>query len=230
MQIEILTLFPQVFSFLEDYGVIGKAIQAGLLSISTTQIRDFAHDKHKSVDAPVYGGASGMLMRPDVVLEALESVHQEGHPVLFLSPQGEVLTQQMAIDLASYPGLTLLCGHYEGIDQRLIDHYVDREISIGDYVLTGGELPAMVLIDTIARWIDGVLGNPESAATDSHVHYLLQHDEYTKPRNFQGWEVPEILLNGNHPEIAKWRLQNAIEKTKKRRPDLYEKYLKEAQD
>lgn len=227
MKVDILTLFPEVFSFLENYGVIGRSIKNGILDLSIHQIRDFAKGKHKSVDDTVYGGSAGMLMRADVVTEAIESVKDADAPVIFLSPRGQVLTQDLARDLAKFDKMVLLCGHYEGIDQRVIDNYVDFEISIGDYVLTGGEIPAMVVLDSLMRWVNGVLGNPESAKGDSHADILLQYDEYTKPRDFRGYKVPEILLSGDHGKIAKWRHENAIERTKTMRPDLYKKYLEE---
>lgn len=225
MQIDVLTLFPDLFSFMRTYGVIGRAIQAGRFTLETHQIRDYATDKHHIVDDQVVGGAAGMLMKPEPLKRAIVDVKGVDGHVVYLSPQGPLLTQDRARALAKMPHLVLLCGHYEGIDQRITDHYVDEEISIGDYVLTGGELPAMVLIDTIVRWVDGVLGNPDSASTDSHAAGLLQYDEYTKPRVFEEWEVPEILYSGNHQAIAKWRLENAIEKTKERRPDLYARWV-----
>ncbi len=222
MKIDILTLFPEFFGFLNDYGVIGRSIRKGLLEVQTTNIRDFATGKHKSVDDTVFGGASGMLMMPGPIVDAMDAVTEESGPGrrIFLSPQGQVLTQKKAIELASYDHLILLCGHYEGIDARVTNHFIDEEISIGDYVLTGGELPAMVLIDTVSRWIDGVLGNAESAGTDSFAQGLLQYDEYTKPRSFRGYEVPEVLLSGNHGEIERWREENSIENTRRKRPDI----------
>lgn len=230
MKIDILTLFPELFSILHSFGVIGRALDSGVLSLQAHQIREYAKDWHKSVDDTVFGGAAGMLMKPDVLYDALEAVRTPKAHVVFLSPQGSVLTQNKACELAQYEHLVLLCGHYEGIDARITHHYVDEEISIGDYVLTGGELPAMVLVDTVVRWVDNVLGNPESAASDSHAHLLLQYDEYTKPRNFHGHEVPDVLLSGNHQAIAAWRMRNALDNTKRKRPDLYERYLRESGD
>lgn len=224
MKIDILTLFPESFAFLASYGVIGRAMKEGLLDIQTTNIRDFAHDKHKSVDDAVFGGAAGMLMMPGPIVEALESVQDPGAMTLSLSPQGPVLTQDKAIQLAQKDHLILLCGHYEGIDARVTNHFVDEELSIGDYVLSGGEIPAMVLIDAVARWVDGVLGNKDSAPTDSHAQGLLQYDEYTKPRDFRGYQVPEVLLSGDHQAVAAWRAENALENTRRKRPDLYKSY------
>lgn len=230
MNIDVLTLFPDLFKILHEFGVIGKAMDRGLITLNTHQIRDYATDKHHSVDDTVFGGAAGMLMKPNVLYDALEAVRSPESHVVFLSPQGSLLTQDKARELAQKKHLVLLCGHYEGIDARITNHYVDEEISIGDYVLTGGELPAMVLIDTVVRWVDAVLGNPDSAASDSHVEPLLQYDEYTKPREFRGHEVPEILLSGNHQAIAAWRKENALENTKRKRPDLYARYMAENRD
>ncbi len=231
MKIDILTLFPEVFDFIKEYGVIGKALQSGKLDIQTTNIRSFSHDKHLKVDDTVFGGAAGMLMMPGPVVEAIESCQKEnvcGEEkgfVIYLSPQGSVLTQEKAISLSKKKHLILLCGHYEGIDSRVSQHFIDEEISIGDYVLTGGEIPAMVLMDTVVRWIDGVLGNQASAPTDSLADGLIQYDEYTKPRDFRGLQVPEVLVSGNHQAIAAWRKESSIENTRRKRPDLYMKYL-----
>ncbi len=235
MKIDILTLFPEVFDFLSNYGVIGKAVESGKLEIRLTNIRNFSHDKHWKVDDTVFGGAAGMLMMPGPIVEAIESLRENkeeledpGH-VIYLSPQGPVLTQEKAISLSKQEHLILLCGHYEGIDSRVSQHFIDEEISIGDYVLTGGEIPAMVLVDTVVRWIDGVLGNEASAPTDSLADGLIQYDEYTKPRDFRGFQVPEVLLNGNHKAIAEWRRQSSLENTRRKRPDLYKKYLEKDQ-
>lgn len=225
MRIDVLTLFPEVVLGLKEYGVIGKAIDRGLIGLEAHNIRDFSKDRHHRVDDTVYGGAAGMLMMPEPVVDAIESVKTERSRVIYLSPQGKVLTHRMAVELAREEHLVLLCGHYEGIDCRVVNYYVDEEISIGDYVLTGGELPAMVLIDAVVRWVDGVLGNSESAPSDSHADGLLQYDEYTKPRDFRGHTVPEVLLNGNHAEIEKWRRENSLENTRRKRPDLYERVL-----
>lgn len=226
-KITILTLFPESFEFLKTYGVIGKAIDKGLLEINLVNIRDFANNKHNHVDDTVYGGAAGMLIKPQPLYDALMSVKQPKSQVAFMSATGKVLNQKLAIDFAEIKDLIIICGHYEGIDARITNHYVDHEISIGDYVLTGGEIPAMVLIDSMARFIDGVVGKEESLTTDSHYNILLQQDEYTKPRNFRGYMVPYELTSGDHKKIADWNRKSAIEKTKKVRPDLYEKFLRE---
>lgn len=228
MKIDVLTLFPEFVDAMRAYGVIGRAIERNQIDLQTTDIRSFSEDKHKRVDDTVYGGAAGMLMTPQPIVDALESIQEASgdtsQRVIFLSPQGRVLDQELCLSLSKESHLVLLCGHYEGIDARVLHHYVDEEISIGDYVLTGGELPAMVLIDSVARLVDGVLGNEDSFPTDSHFDGLLQYDEYTKPRDFRGYTVPEVLLNGNHKEIAKWREENRIENTMKKRPDLYRAY------
>lgn len=225
MQIDVLTLFPEFVDQIRSYGVIGRAVEADVIQIQSTNIRDFTYDRHHSVDDRVFGGAAGMLMKPEPVVEAIESVRGDRGRVIYLSPQGSLLNQDKARALAQEDHLVLLCGHYEGVDARVVEHYVDEELSIGDYVLTGGELPAMVLIDAVVRWVDGVLGNEESAPTDSLVDGLLQYDEYTKPRVFRGYPVPELLLSGDHEKIRAWRAQSALENTKKKRPDLYQIYL-----
>lgn len=226
MRIHVLSLFPEAFDFIKTYGVIGKAIEKGLLEISFINIRDFSKDKHKKVDDEIFGGEAGMLMTMQPIVDAIESVKEGESVVVFLGPQGKVFSQQLAIEMVEYDHLILLCGHYEGIDSRIIENYVDMEISIGDYVLTGGEIPAMVLIDSIGRLVDGVLGNSESYKTDSHYDILLQHNNYTRPRDFRGIKVPEVLFSGNHQEIEKWKKESSIQNTKNKRPDLYEKYLK----
>ncbi len=226
MKIDVLSLFPEAFEFIKTYGVIGKAIQNNLLDISFINIRDFSKDKHKRVDDELYGGEAGMLMTMQPVIDAINSVKKDSSLVVFLGPQGKVYDQEMAKDFVSYDHLILLCGHYEGIDSRVIDNFVDMEVSIGDYVLTGGEIPAMVLIDSIGRLVDGVLGNSESYKTDSHYNILLQHNHYTRPREYLGLKVPEVLFSGNHLEIEKWKKESSLKNTKEKRPDLYEKYLK----
>ena len=224
MKIKILTLFPEVFDYLENYGVLGRALREEKLTVETVQIRDYAKNKHQSVDDTIYGGGSGMLMTCQPIVDSLRD-HQTGKTkVYYLSPQAPVLTQEKLKEMAEEEEIILLCGHYEGIDSRIVHHYIDEEISIGDYVLTGGEMAAMVLVDGISRMIPGVLGNKESASGDSHYNLLLQEDQYTKPREFEGHLVPDILLSGNHKKIQKWREKSALENTKNKRPDLYEKY------
>jgi len=220
MKIDVLTLFPDVVDSLKQYGVVGRAIEQGIIDFRSINIRDFSENKHHKVDGTVFGGAAGMLMTPQPIVDAIESVKQPASRIIYLSPQGKVLTQQRAIELAQSEHLILLCGHYEGIDSRVTNHFVDEELSIGDYVLTGGELPAMVLVDAVIRWVDDVLGNDQSACTDSHFDGLLQYDEFTKPRNFRGYEVPEVLLSGNHEAVRQWRIASSIENTRRKRPDL----------
>lgn len=225
MNIDILTLFPNSFDFLRSYGVIGKAVENNLINISTVDIRTFSKDKHKKVDDEVYGGSAGMLMKVEPVIDAIESVKKENSKVIFLSPQGRVFNQEIANELSKEEHVILLCGHYEGIDSRVVNNYVDYELSIGDYVLTGGEIPAMVVIDATARLVANVIGKEESYQTDSHYNILLQHDHFTRPREYRGMKVPEVLFSGNHKLIEEWQKNSSIENTKRKRPDLYKKYI-----
>ncbi|EHR33936.1 tRNA (guanosine(37)-N1)-methyltransferase TrmD [Helcococcus kunzii] len=225
MNIDILTLFPNSFDFLRSYGVIGKAVENNLINISTVDIRSFSKDKHKKVDDEVYGGSAGMLMKVEPVIDAIESVKKEKSKVIFLSPQGRVFNQEIANELSKEEHIILLCGHYEGIDSRVVNNYVDFELSIGDYVLTGGEIPAMVVIDATARLVANVIGKEESYQTDSHYNILLQHDHFTRPREYRGLKVPEVLFSGNHKLIEEWQKNSSIENTKRKRPDLYKKYI-----
>lgn len=220
MKFDVLTLFPEMFQMMEE-SIIGRAMDKKLLEIQAVNIRDFSKDKHKKVDDTVYGGGAGMLIRPDVVYDAYQSVKSEKSKVIYLSPQGKKLTQEKVLELAKEEHLILLCGHYEGIDERVIDKIVDEEISIGDYVLTGGELPAMVLIDSVARYIEGVL-SPDSRSEESFSNGLLEYPQYTRPEVFEGEKVPEILLSGHHEKIKEWRRLEALKKTAKKRPDLLE--------
>lgn len=219
MKFDVLTLFPEMFELLNQ-SIIGKAMQKKLIEVNLINIRDFSKDKHKKVDDTPYGGGAGMVMMPDVVYDAYASISQkEQTKVIFLSPQGKTLNQKKVIELSKENHLILLCGHYEGIDQRVIDEIVDEEISIGDYVLTGGELPAMVLIDSVSRYIEGVL-KEESIKEESFSQSLLEYPQYTRPEVFHEQKVPEILLSGHHENIAKWRNEQSINITKQKRPDL----------
>ncbi len=220
MKFDVLTLFPEMFDSMKE-SIIGRAMDKNLIQIHPVNIRDFSKDKHKKVDDTVYGGGAGMLMRPDVVYDAYQSVKSEKAKVIFLSPQGKTLNQAKVLKLAKEEHLILLCGHYEGIDQRVIDKIVDEEISIGDYVLTGGELPAMVLIDSVSRYVDGVLATG-SKFEESFSDGLLEYPQYTRPEIFEGEKVPEILLSGHHENIEKWRRKEALKLTAKKRPDLLE--------
>ena len=221
MQFDVLTLFPEMFEPIKQ-SILGKAIENEKIKLKLVNIRDFSKDKHKKVDDTPYGGSAGMVMKPDVVYDAYKSVYEENAKVIYLSPQGKTLNQKKVEELSKEKHLILLCGHYEGIDQRVIDKIVDEEISIGDYVLTGGEIPAMVLIDTVSRYIDGVL-NQESIKEESFSQGLLEYPQYTRPEIFEGEKVPEILLSGHHENIEKWRKEQALKITKQKRPDLLKK-------
>ena len=220
MQFDVLTLFPEMFEPIKQ-SILGKAIENEKIKLKLVNIRNFSKDKHKKVDDTPYGGGAGMVMKPDVVYDAYKSVYEENAKVIYLSPQGKTLNQKKVEELSKEKHLILLCGHYEGIDQRVIDKIVDEEISIGDYVLTGGEIPAMVLIDTVSRYIDGVL-NQESIKEESFSKGLLEYPQYTRPEVFEGKKVPEILLSGHHENIEKWRKEQALKITKQKRPDLLE--------
>lgn len=222
MKFDVLTLFPEMFEPLKQ-SVIGRAAQKNLLEINLINIRDFSKDKHKKVDDTVYGGGAGMLMKPDVVYDAYNAVKTEKSKVIYLTPQGNVLCQSKVESLAKEEHLILLCGHYEGIDQRVIDKIVDEEISIGDYVLTGGEIPAMVLIDSVARYVDGVIDNESISEESFSKDGLLEYPQYTRPETFEGVKVPEVLQSGHHENINKWRRKEAIRVTYLKRPDLLEK-------
>ena len=221
MKFDVLTLFPDMFDCLKQ-SIIGRAIEKNFIDINLVNIRDFSKDKHKKVDDTVYGGGAGMLIKPDVVWDAYKSVQTENAKTIYLSPQGKTLSQEKVEELSKENHLILLCGHYEGIDQRVIDKIAPEEISIGDYVLTGGELPAMVLIDCVSRYIDGVLAEG-SAKEESFSNGLLEYPQYTRPEIFEGEKVPEILLSGHHENIDKWRKNEAIKITLSKRPDLLEK-------
>ena len=218
MKFDVLTLFPEMFEPLNS-SIIGRAIEKNLIQINLINIRDFSKDKHKKVDDTPYGGGAGMVMMPDVVYDAYKSVEDKNAKVIYMSPQGKKLTQKKVEELAKKEHLIILCGHYEGIDQRVIDKIVDEEISIGDYVLTGGEIPAMVLIDSVSRYNSGVIAE-ESREEESFANGLLEYPQYTRPEVFEGVKVPEVLLSGHHANIEKWRKEKALEITKLKRPDL----------
>ncbi len=220
MRFEILTIFPDYFGVLSQ-SLIGKAIAGGILDVNVTNIRDYSKDKHSKTDDYPYGGGAGMVMTPDPVVSAIEAVDPE-HKLkrIYLSPKGVQLKQNVVESLAKEEGLLLLCGDYEGIDERIIDLCIDEEISIGDYVLTGGELPALVLINAVARYVDGVLGSGESTNEESFSNGLLEYPQYTRPAEYRGLKVPEVLQSGNHAEIAKWRREQSLKITRERRPDL----------
>lgn len=224
MDIDILTLFPQMFQGIFSFGIFQRAIDQKLVSIGVHNIRDYTHDKHHTVDDYPYGGGAGMVLKPEPIFEAVESVKREPEtPVILLTPRGRLFCQKIAQELATYRQLILICGHYEGVDERVSEHLATDEISIGDYVLSGGEPAAIVVIDGIVRLLPGVLGSAASLLDDSHVGGLLEYPQYTRPAVYQGWSVPEVLLSGNHAQVAKWRHEQAILRTMKRRPELLEK-------
>ena len=218
MKFDVLTLFPEMFEILNQ-SIIGKAIEKELIDINLINIRDFSKDKHKKVDDTPYGGGAGMVMKPDVVYDAYQSIKDRNAKVIYMSPQGKPLNQKKVEELSKENHLIILCGHYEGIDQRVLDKIVDEEISIGDYVLTGGEIPAMVLIDSVSRYVVGVL-KEDSIKEESFSNGLLEYPQYTRPEIFEGMKVPEILLSGHHENIEKWRKEKSLEMTKKKRPDI----------
>ena len=221
MKFNVLTLFPEMFEPMKQ-SIIGRAIENGQIELNIINIRDFSKDKHKKVDDTPYGGGAGMVMRADVVYDAFKSIKDENTKLIYLSPKGLKLNQEKVKNLSKEKIITLLCGHYEGIDQRVLDEIVDEEISIGDYVLTGGEIPAMVLIDSISRYVEGVIAK-ESVNEESFSDGLLEYPQYTRPEVFLDKKVPEILLSGHHENIDKWRKEQSIEITKKNRPDLLNK-------
>ena len=221
MNFDVLTLFPEMFEALNS-SIIGRAKEKELININLINIRDFSKDKHKKVDDTPYGGGAGMVMKADVVYDAYKSIEDKKAKVIYMSPQGKKLNQQKVEELAKEDNLIILCGHYEGIDQRVIDKIVDEEISIGDYVLTGGEIPAMVLIDAVARYNSGVIAE-ESIKEESFTNGLLEYPQYTRPEVFEGVKVPEVLLSGHHENIEKWRREESIRITNLKRPDLSKK-------
>ncbi|MFY9505832.1 MAG: tRNA (guanosine(37)-N1)-methyltransferase TrmD [Caldicoprobacterales bacterium] len=226
MRIDILTLFPELFKPFISTSIMGRAIDNNLVNINTHNIRDFAKNKHRQVDDYPYGGGAGMVMAVQPLYDALDHViglHDLKPTIIYLSPQGRVLDQAMVADYSRHTNIILLCGHYEGIDQRVIDKYVDQEISIGDYVLTGGELEAIVFVDSVTRLIPGVLGSSDSILEESHTNHLLEYPHYTRPSNYKGDKVPEVLLSGNHKEIDRWRRTQSLKNTLIKRPDMLSK-------
>src|SRR5512140_2432716 len=222
MRFDVFTLLPEVFSPYLQASMLDKAASRGLIDVKLHNIRDYAHDRHHTTDDTPYGGGGGMVMKPEPVFEAVESVLgvAPACPVILLTPQGRVFNQKIALELAAQPQIALICGRYEGIDERIREHLVTDEISIGDYVLTGGELPALILIDAISRFLPDVLGDPTGAQDDSHAMGLLEYPHYTRPPEFRGWKIPEVLLSGDHAKIEKWRREQALLRTLKKRPDM----------
>jgi len=231
MQFEVFTLLPEVFPPYLESSILQRARQRGLIDVRVHNIRDYTHDKHHTTDDTPYGGGGGMVMKPEPVFEAVESVLGQSAdpaqpptiPIILLTPQGRVFNQRVAEELSRYERIVLLCGRYEGVDERIRQHLVTDEISIGDYVLTGGELPALLMIDAVSRLLPGVLGDPTGAEDDSHSMGLLEYPHYTKPPEFRGWKVPDVLASGNHAKIEQWRREQALERTFHRRPDMLEK-------
>ena len=227
MRFHVLTLFPEAFGQPLEFSIIAQASRKGLISLEITDIRDYTHDNHSTADDYQFGGGHGMVMKPEPVFEATEAVlstytqtQRDEIPVVLLTPQGEPLTQKLVEELSVAPALALICGHYAGVDERVPDGLATRQISIGDFVLTGGELAAMVLIDSVSRLVPGVVGSPESVSEDSITSGLLQHPIYTRPAEYRGMDVPEVLRSGNHKEIDRWRRRESLKRTLERRPDL----------
>ena len=229
MKINILTLFPEMFTAVTESSILGKAGEKGILDINLINIRDFSKDKHNKADDYPFGGGVGMVMMAQPVFDAIKHTGASGK-MIYMSPRGKILDRTKIEELAELGEITILCGHYEGVDQRIIDEWDMEEISIGDYILTGGELAAMVLIDSVSRFIPNVLGTKESATEESVYSGLLEYDQYTKPREYEGLCVPEVLLNGNHKLIHLWQYENSLKLTKERRPDLLEAYIEKAKD
>jgi tRNA (guanine37-N1)-methyltransferase len=234
MQFEVFTLLPEVFPTYLESSILKRAAQRGLIDVRVHNIRDYTHDKHNTTDDTPYGGGGGMVMKPEPVFEAIESVlglaplptppePASNIPIILLTPQGRVFDQRGAEELSGHERIALLCGRYEGVDERIREHLVTDEISIGDYVLTGGELPALMIIDAVSRLLPGVLGDPTGAEDDSHSMGLLEYPHYTKPFSFRDWKVPDVLLTGAHAKIEKWRREQALTRTFKKRPDMLEK-------
>lgn len=232
MHFYIMTLFPEMFPGIMDASILGRAKAQGFLDWEAVNIRDYTLDKHMKVDDYPYGGGAGMVMQAEPIYRCYEALLQKMKPepekkrVIYVTPQGRVFDQKMAEDLAKEEELVFLCGHYEGVDERVLEEIVTDYVSIGDYVLTGGELPAMVMMDTISRLVPGVLHNKDSAETESFADGLLEYPQYTRPEEYHGKKVPEVLLSGHHKNIDAWRLERSLERTKEFRPDLYDEYLR----
>ncbi len=229
MKINVLTLFPEMFTAVTG-SILGRACEKGILQFQFINIRDFSNDKHKKVDDYPFGGGPGMVMMADPIFGALHSIGAQGKKILYMSPRGKTLDKEKIQELAEEEELTILCGHYEGVDQRALDYFDMEEVSIGDYILTGGELPAMVLIDTVARLIPGVLASEDSATEESIYSGLLEYPQYTKPRSYEGMDVPEVLVSGNHKLIYLWKFEQSLRLTKELRPDLFEDFVKNSKE
>ncbi|MFC2012794.1 tRNA (guanosine(37)-N1)-methyltransferase TrmD [Chloroflexota bacterium] len=231
MRIDVFTLFPEAFQALSQFGIFQRAVECGLICLNVHNIRDYTHDRHHTVDDYAYGGGAGMVLKPEPVFEAVESVKAEAYPagaaaevpVILLTPQGRLLSHRVAQELSGHEHMIFICGHYEGIDERVREHLITDEISIGDYVLSGGELAAMVVVDAVVRLVPEVLGSPLSAVEDSHADGLLEYPQYTRPAVYRSRAVPEVLLSGNHARVDSWRREQAIRRTLKRRPELLDR-------
>jgi tRNA (guanine37-N1)-methyltransferase len=222
MRFDIITIFPEIFSGVFDFGIVRRAVEAGLIEIHLHDLRDYTHDRHRQVDDRPFGGGAGMVMKPEPLFRAVEAVTngEPGVSVALLSPQGRLFSQPVAEEYAHKPRLVLICGRYEGVDERVVEHLITDEVSIGDYVLSGGEIPAMVVVDAVTRLIPGALGCEQSAERESFSNGLLDYPHYTRPAEYRELKSPEVLLSGNHAEIERWRRRKSIEKTLRRRPDL----------
>jgi tRNA (guanine37-N1)-methyltransferase len=228
MQIFILTIFPEMFEGPFHCGLFQKAIDKGVVKVNIRNIRDYTHDKHHTTDDYPYGGGAGMVMKPEPIFEAVEAIKSEltqkenvdNLPIILLTPQGRLFTHEVAKNFTQYNNMVFICGQYEGVDERIREHLVTHEISIGDYVLSGGELAAMVVINAVVRLLPGFLGSPESLLSESHTDGLLEYPQYTRPPDFRGWVIPEVLLSGNHAQISRWRKEQSIIRTQQRRPDM----------
>lgn len=234
MRIDIMTIFPQMFDSLFNYSIVGRARERGLLDVRLHDIRTYTHDKHHIVDDYPFGGGPGMVLKSEPIFEAVEAVTKESgvaiSPTILLSPQGRLFNQKIAQELAGYEHFILICGRYEGVDERVADHLASDEISVGDYVLSGGEVASMVVVDCVVRLLPGAVGSEESVAGDSHMDGLLEYPQYTRPAEYRNWIVPAVLLSGNHNQIARWRRQQSLLRTAKRRPDLLEKAVLSEED
>lgn len=220
MRFDVVTLFPELIDTYTKNGIIGRAVENGMFDLGFVNLRDYSEDKHKKVDDYPYGGGPGMLLKPEPMFKALDAIIKHNSYIIYLSPKGNLFNQQKAKELSEKEHIVLIAGHYEGIDQRIIDKYVDEEISMGDYVLTSGELPVLTIVDAVGRLIPGVLGSDESSVEESHQNNLLEYPQYTRPESYEGMDVPEILLSGHHKKIEEWRRFKAIEITLERRPDM----------
>jgi tRNA (guanine37-N1)-methyltransferase len=227
MKIDVLTIFPEMFTPITEQSMIGRACKNGILNINLINIRDFVTNKHKKVDDTPFGGGAGMVMMAEPFFNALDSIEAKGKRIIYLSPKGKILNQIKVEELSKLDEMVIICGHYEGIDERIIEYWEAEEISVGDYILTGGEIPAMILIDSVARMIPDVLGSSDSHAEESIYSGLLEYPQYTKPREFRGISVPEILLSGNHENIELWKFQQSLEITKSRRIDMFSKFIED---